>query len=92
MVEGRRVVEPILVEDQRPGHGTQLDEAVPIAAIARQARYLEPEHNPYAPHADLGHQPLKALPIVGAGSRDALVAIDDLDPLGGPTESLGPLA
>ena len=39
MVEGRWVVQTILIEDQCPGHGAELGEAMPVPARLERATY-----------------------------------------------------
>lgn len=68
VVEVRRVVEAVLVEDQGIGQGADLEEAVPVRGAARQAGHLEPEHHADLAHADGGHEALEASPVrVGPG-------------------------
>jgi hypothetical protein len=38
------MIDTVGVADQRVGEAAQLDEAMPIGVVARQARDLEPEH------------------------------------------------
>ena len=40
IVEVRRVVDAILVEDQRAGERRELEQAVPVGVVARQPRHL----------------------------------------------------
>ena len=82
VVEVARVIQPVLVKNQRVGHRAQLKQPVPVGRVARQARDLKPEHDPGAAHPDLGHQPLEPLAIGGRGAGVALVAVDHHDPLG----------
>src|SRR5450756_1512637 len=80
IVEVGGVVEAVLVEDQRACEGADLQEAVPVRRAAGKARDLEAEHHPDLAEAHGGDQLLEAFAVtVGAG--EALVAVDDHDPL-----------
>ncbi len=71
VVEIRRIVAAVLVDDQRAGQGTDLDQAVPIGVGPRQARGLQGEHGPHLSQGHLGHQPLEiVLPIRCQGAKD----------------------
>jgi hypothetical protein len=86
------IIESVLVQDQRVGQGTELQEVMPVAAIAGQPRDLQPQDDPGVTQADLGHQPLEALAVRGRGPGLPLVAVDDDDLLGRPSQRHGPLA
>jgi len=84
------VVDAILVEDERLGEGADFQEPVPVRRIARQARHLQPHHEPHAAEADLGDEALKALALDRRGARQPEVLVDHDDLIGGPAEGLGP--
>lgn len=56
IVEVGRIVDAVLVEDQRVGQGADLKETVPVAGVPRQARDLEAHDDPDVPHPDLGDE------------------------------------
>jgi hypothetical protein len=62
---------------------------MPVPARARQARDLDPEHQPDVTEADLGHQALEARSVEGRGGGAAEIVIDDQDLLGLPAELVG---
>ena len=72
--------------------GADLQQAMPVAAIAGQARDLQSQHDAGASQAHLGDQSLEAFAIGGRGSRLAQVAVDDDDPFDRPTQGHGPFA
>ncbi len=92
VVEVARIIDTVLVEDQRVGQRADLQQPVPVAGVSGQARDLEAEHDADAAHADLAHQRLEALAVGARGGRLALVRVDHLDPFEGPAQRHGPLA
>ena len=85
VIEVRRVVDAILVADQRGGQRADLQQPMPVHRVASQARDLQAEHDAGMPHADLGHQVLEAL-AVRRGARLAEVAVDHDDAFLGPAQ------
>ena len=88
VVEIRRIVRAILVDHDRSGDGTQLEQAVPLLAGACQARGLQGEHRPHLAHRHIVHQGLEVVP--GRRARLAQVAVEDPDPLRRPPQLAGP--
>jgi len=86
IVEVRGVVDPILVEDEGIGQGTDLEQPVPVGRVASQPRDLQPEHDPGAPQADIGDEPLKSFAVDGGGTGLPKVGINDDDVVVGPAE------
>ena len=48
IVEVRRIVQPVLIEDERVGQRAQLKQPMPVGGVARQPRYFKTEHDPDA--------------------------------------------
>jgi hypothetical protein len=69
-------IETIFVEDQRAAQGTDLQQAVPVTAVAGEARDLQSEHQSGSPQAHFSHQPLESDAVRGRGARLAQVRID----------------
>ena len=86
IVEVRRIVDAVFVEDQRIGEGADLEEPMPVAAVAGQPRYLEPHDDPGLTQAHLGDQALEAGAARRRGGGDAQVVVDDDDLLVRPAE------
>src|SRR4051794_27896540 len=84
-----RIIDAILVDDERVGQATDLDEAVPVAAGASQPRGFEAQDGADAAESNLGHQVLEAVASEYGGAGLALVLVDDLDVSLGPSELLG---
>ena len=57
VVEEGGMIDAVGVADQRIGEAAQLDEAMPIGVVARQARDLEPEHEADVSERDFGGEP-----------------------------------
>src|SRR5205085_446386 len=79
-------------QDAAIEQGTQLQQAMPVGTVPRQARDLVPRNDPDPPQAHVGDQALEALPIVRLFGGPALIIIDDYDPALVPAEFQEPLA
>ena len=90
VVEVGRVVDPVLVEDQRVGQGADLQQPVPVGRIAGQPRHLQTEHDASMAEPNLGDQLLEAFAIARRGARQSQVGVDDA--LLRPAQSQGALA
>ena len=73
-----RVVNAVLGDDQRANETAELQQSVPVAAIAGEARRLDRDYRADAPFTDGGQQLLKARPR-NAAAGTAEVVIDDGD-------------
>src|SRR5690242_18271631 len=82
-----RVVDPVLVDEDRPNQSTELNQRVPIAAVASQPRRLDGEHRADAPVTDRRQQPLETGPIDDTTSGSAEIVVDHIDR--GPPERPG---
>jgi hypothetical protein len=80
------IVDSVLVDDNGSDQSTELDQRVPVAAVARESRRLDREHGAYARFADRCQQTLEARPS-DAAARAAQIIVDDLDC--GPAELTG---
>lgn len=89
IVEKGGMIDAVGVADQRIGEAAQLDEAMPIGVVARQARDLEPEHEADVGERDFGGQPGEPRSRDKAGAGEPEVLIDDDDAIGGPAEFTG---
>src|ERR1700735_1493404 len=73
-----RIIDAILVQKNSPNQPAELDQGVPVAAIAGQARRLDCEHGANTPLADRRQKALEAGSI-GAAPRTAKIVINNLD-------------
>ena len=62
-VSTRRVVDAVAVGDETAGKAAQVEERIPVGAVARQARDLNGEDETDLASGDLGHQILKSSPL-----------------------------
>ena len=77
VIETCRIVDAILIEDQGVGEGADLQQAMPVGVVPRQARDLQAHDDAGVSHADIGDQALKTL---APGCRRAgltLIIVDD---------------
>ena len=65
VVEVRRVVDAVLVQDERVGQRADLQQSVPVGGVACEAGNLQAEHDTCAPHPDLGDQLLEPRAVHG---------------------------
>ena len=86
VVEDGRVIQAVLVADERVGVGADLDELLPVGGVAGQPGAFQAEHDAGPAEGDLGDQLLEPGPVGGAGAGAALVDVDDVDLVLGPAE------
>ena len=69
-----RIVDAVLVDDQRADEAAELQQRVPIPAIAGETRGLDRDHGADPPLADRGEELLEARPgDAGAGAAEIIV-------------------
>ena len=81
-----RVVDAVLVREDRPEDGTHLQEIVPIPVVAGDAAHLDPEDQADMLHGNLGQEALKSAPLVGRPAALPLIVVDDHDAIPGPSQ------
>ena len=81
-----RVVDAVLVREDRPEDGTHLQEIVPIPVVAGDAAHLDPEDQADMLHGNLGQEALESAPLVGRPAALPLVVVDDQDAIPGPSQ------
>jgi hypothetical protein len=79
VVHQARIVDAIMIDEEGAHQGAQVDQVMPVATIASEARGFEAEHGAYDPAAHGGHQPLEARPLYQPRSRAAQIFVDRLD-------------
>ena len=72
-----RVVNAVLIRDERPEHAAEFDHPVPIAVAAGQARDFGDENDADLAETDGGDQALEADPLMTAAAGQAEILIDD---------------
>src|ERR1700751_2313624 len=73
-----RIIDSVLVDNDRGDQSTELDQHMPVAAIAGETRALDREHRADVSGADCSSR-TSAIGAGDAASRAAKVIIDDLD-------------
>src|SRR5712692_1775778 len=79
IVELTRIVDPFGVDDQCVQQAAEIEQLIPVAIVAGQARDLEAHHGADAPQADLRDEPLKAGAVGRGRAGLAEVFVDDQD-------------
>src|SRR6516225_9424544 len=78
-----RIIDSVLIYDDGSDKSTELDQCMPVAAVAGQPRCLDRKYGADPPLTDRSQQALEARPI-DAASRATEIIVDDLDR--GPAE------
>ena len=73
-----RIVDAVLIDDQRADETAELQQRVPVATVAGEPRRLDRDHGADAPLADGGQQLLEAGPRDAAAGA-AEIVVDDVD-------------
>ena len=81
-----RIVDAILVREDRPEDGTHLQQIVPILVVAGDAAHLDPEDQADMLHRNFGQEALKSAPLVGRPTALALIVVDDQDAIPRPPQ------
>ena len=84
-----RVVEPVVIGDQDPEDGRELEQLVPVLARAGQPAGLRAEDQPDVVEPDLGQEPLEAGAVGGRAAAEAEVVVDHDDAIRPPAQGLG---
>ena len=88
-IGSRRVVNTVLVADEAGAQAAQVEEVIPVGAVAGQAGDVVGEDDADLLLVDEGDEFLKALPSLGGTAGAAEVGIDDADLAGGPAGRAG---
>ena len=73
-----RIVDSVLVDEDGTDQSTELDQSVPVAAVASETRSLDRKHRTDTTVADCGQQSLEAW-SGDAAARSPEIVVDDLD-------------
>ena len=91
VVEQRGVVDAVGIGEQGVGDSAQVEEAIPVGVVARQARDLQAEDDADLEEGDVGGELSEAGPLGDAVRRDALILVEDRDLFARPAEVDGAL-
>ena len=76
VVEVCRIIDSILIENERAGQRTQLDQPMPVCGVPGQARDLQPHHQACLAKGDLTDQFLKPVPAGRLCTRLTEIAVE----------------
>src|SRR5262249_10243371 len=74
-----RIVDRLVIDQERIDHAAHFDQLLPLAAITRKARNLSSRHRTHVAEADLSDHSLKATTLYSSRRRTAEVVIDHFD-------------
>jgi|SRR5215831_10862722 len=86
IVEHGRVIDAVGVGDQRVSEAAEVEQAIPIGVVAREARDFKAEHDSDMSKCYLRGEPRETIALDDAGAGHAEVFIDDDDLLLRPPE------
>lgn len=85
------IVDAVFINDQGVAEGAELDQTMPIARRARQARDFDADDRAGAAEADLADQALEADAVVRGFAGASEIVVDDHNLLFRPAELISPL-
>ncbi len=88
----RRIVDVLLVADQRAVHGAPMRQPGPVQRVASQACDVESKHDADLAVAHHLQQRVEVVACLGRAGRRALIAFNGFDLVGGPAELGGAVA
>ena len=91
VVEQGGVVDPVGVGEQGIGDAAQVEEAIPVRVIARQARDFEADHEAHLEEGHIGGELGEAGALGDAVGGDAEILVEDRDLFSPPAEVDGAL-
>jgi hypothetical protein len=86
IVEQRRMIDAVVIANQRVGDTAQLQQAIPIGIVARQSGDFQTEDDAHVSQGNLTGQANKPGPFIGGGTGEPEVFIDDDHLLPGPAQ------
>jgi hypothetical protein len=89
---GRGIVDAVAIGNQALIIGTQIEQGIPIGAVAGEAGALIAQHDTDLSQSHLGQQGLIAVTARGALGRASQIRFDHFDALIGPPQVAGMLA
>ena len=89
IVEQRRMIDAIIVADERIGDAAEIEQAIPVRIVSRQTRDFQPEHDAHVGQRHLAGQASEPGALVGAGAGEPEIFIDDDHLLLGPAQLAG---
>ena len=91
-VDRGRVVDPVPIADEAAAVTAQVEDLIPVGAVACHPGDIVGEDDADPVEGDPGDELLETVPALGSPGCPALVDVDDLDGLGGPAALDGSLS
>jgi hypothetical protein len=79
IVNESRVIDPVIINAQRVGHGAQVDHMMPVAIVSRQPRSLQGEHGSYFPLTYRRQEACKSRSLLLPRTADSEIIVDNDD-------------
>src|SRR5712692_5245845 len=89
VVEVCRIIDSILIENERASQRTQLEQPVPVGGVPSQTRNLQPHHQTCLAESNLADKLLKTVPSSRLRARFAKIAIEDVYAFERPSQRHG---
>ena len=90
-VDRGRVVDPVAIGDEAIAEAADVEQRIPVRAVAREPGDFGGEDNSYMFECNEGHELLKAVTSLGRAGGPALILVDDPDLVLVPAEFEGAL-
>src|SRR5437868_15536502 len=82
-----RIIDAFFINDEGVSQSTNLQEMIPVATGASQARDFQAQDGTTMLEPNFSNQGLKPIATNRRGTRVALILINDLDALSGPSQT-----
>src|SRR5947209_20562389 len=85
------MINAIVVANESIGRAAEFQQAIPIRVVAREARNFQPENDAHVSEGDFAGEASEPGALVGGGTGQPQIFIDDDYLLFGPTQLSGPV-
>jgi hypothetical protein len=89
IVEKRRMVDTIAVSDQSVGYAAQIEQAIPVSIVARQAGDFEAEHDSHMTQSDFCGHACESGTLHRSRTGETQISVDDDHLFLGPAQRPG---
>ena len=85
------MIDAVVVANESIGDSAEFEQAIPICVVPRQTRNLQTENDSHVSKRDFAGEASEPGALVGGGTGQPQIFIDDDHLLFGPTELRGPI-
>ena len=85
------IINAVSVSNQTISEGTNIEQRIPIGAVAGQTLDFNGEDDPHFTQRHLGDDVFEALALMDGGAANPQVGVDNFNGFGGPTQAQGSL-